>query len=235
MNVNKTHRLKKCGYCRGKDGKPKDSYATFQSAFDTAEFVEKERGIYLTVYKCPHGNGWHLTKDDTSTEIIDKKELLFQRNDIPTDSPDGSWEYIKSEFDENNDLYNNKIDNIIKIKNKKNPIVKIEYGKGINNLILAGKVMEIIKDINIEKIFKIDVQNILYAKQIKNILDGTVDQITVYKENEKNSQLESYTVLLKRELLKKHGIKKGDHIKLSIIGKTINKINRWCCDKILMG
>jgi len=233
ISVNETRHFKKCKHCRGKDGKQKDIYVTFQSAFDTAEFIEKDRGIYLNVYKCPHGNGWHLTSNDASSEILDRKEMLFQKNEIPTISPDGSWEYINDEFDGNNELIENKINNI-KIdkrnkRSKKNPIVKIEYKPDIKNMILTGKVMEVVKDIDIEKIFNINFQNIIFAKQIKNILDGAVDQITVYKENEKKGQIESYTVLLKRELIKKHGIKKGNDINLNISGITINKINRWCC------
>ena len=235
-NANEMFHINKCEYCRGKDGKQKDIYATFQSAFDTAKFVEKERGIYLNVYECPYGNGWHLTKNDTSSEIFKRKEILFQRNDIPINSPDGSWEFIKSEPDGNNELNDNEIDNIIVDKiNKefqKNPIVKIECRQDVKNLILIGKVMEIIENINIEKVFNINIQNIFCEKLIKNILDGIVDQITVYKENEDNGQLESYTVLLKRELIKKNSIEKGNYIKLNIVVKTINSINRWCCDKI---
>jgi hypothetical protein len=44
-NTDKTLRLSKCVHCRKQDGKGKDTYATFQMAFDTAKFVEENRGI----------------------------------------------------------------------------------------------------------------------------------------------------------------------------------------------
>lgn len=236
INVNEMRRLNKCKHCRGKDGKQKDIYVTLQSALDTMEFVKENRGIYLNVYECPHGNGWHLTKNDASPEILERKEILFQKNNIPVNSLDGSWEFIKSDFEENNKFIN-KIDNIKVDKNnkgyKKNPIVKIEYKQDIKNLMLTGKVMEIIRDVDIERKFNINVQNIFFAKEIKNILDGMVDQITVYKENKNNDQIESYTVLLKRELIKKYGIKKGNDVKLNIIGKTINNVNVWCMPYVI--
>jgi len=106
--------LKKCKHCHGKDGKQKDVYETFQSALDTASHIEKTRGIYLTVYKCPLGNGWHLTSNDSSYENYEK-ETLFHSNEIPIASYDGSWEYINGESDDNNEL----VGNIIKITRKK--------------------------------------------------------------------------------------------------------------------
>jgi hypothetical protein len=226
--------LQKCEYCRGKDGKQKDIYVSFQLAFDTAKFVEEVRGIFLNVYKCPYGNGWHLTKNNASFEILERKETLFQNNDIPLDSPDGSWEYIRDGLDENNELIESEFDNIIidKKECQQKPIIKIEFKKENEKKVLIGKVMEIIENINIEKIFNINTQNIFCANLIKNILDGIINQITIYSENEENGQLESYTILLKKELLKNNKIKKGNIIKLNLLGKTINKINRWYCDKI---
>ena len=106
--------MKKCKHCHGKDGKQKDVYETFQSALDTASHIEKTRGIYLTVYKCPLGNGWHLTSNDSSYENYEK-ETLFHSNEIPIASYDGSWEYINGESDDNNEL----VGNIIKITRKK--------------------------------------------------------------------------------------------------------------------
>jgi len=100
--------LKKCKHCRGKDGKQKDIYETFQSAMDTANHIEKSRGTYLNVYKCPLGSGWHLTSNET-------EEPLFHSNEIPVTSSDGSWEYINNESDDNSEF----IGNIIKISKKK--------------------------------------------------------------------------------------------------------------------
>jgi hypothetical protein len=117
-NGNKTLRLSKCVHCRGQDGKGKDTYATFQMAFDTAKFVEENRGIYLTVYKCPHSNGWHLTKSDASSEITGRKETLFQNNDIPLKSSDGSWEYYSDEPDEDAEYEKQSIRKLVRIKKK---------------------------------------------------------------------------------------------------------------------
>jgi hypothetical protein len=233
MRNRTVRRLKGCKYCHGKDGKKKDVYVTFQSAFDTAKFIEEERGIYLSVYKCFHGNGWHLTKDNASSEINERKDALFQNNDIPINSHDGTWEYIKNSPDEDSYLNENEFEEKIKKhKPKKNPIIKIECKQEKSNLIITGKIMNIIMDVNIEKIFNINTQNIFCAKLIKNILDGIVDQITLYVENEEQNQFESYTILLKRELVK-NNIKKGNIVKLNILGIKMNNIYKWCCNKIL--
>jgi hypothetical protein len=236
-NGNKILYLRKCVYCRGKDGKEKDIYETFQIAFDTAKFIEEDRGIYLNVYKCPHNNGWHLTKSNASSEIIERKKNLFQNNDIPLISSDGSWEYYKDEHYENIKSYENDSKQTLIYVNKEKkhsiPIIKIECNQETNNIILFGKIMEVIKNVDIEKIFNINIQNTFCANIIKNILDDIIDQITIYVKNTKSNQLESYTILIKRELIKNNKISKGKTIKLSIVGKTINKINRWCCNKIM--
>ncbi len=39
----------------------KRSYATEDGAERRAAILEKERGVYLRVYSCPYGDGWHLT------------------------------------------------------------------------------------------------------------------------------------------------------------------------------
>jgi len=54
----------KCKFCKGQDGLEKTVYKTKQEAADTALLIEKEKQVYLKAYKCPHGNGWHLTKVD---------------------------------------------------------------------------------------------------------------------------------------------------------------------------
>lgn len=50
---------KKCS-CKGKDGQAKKLYSTQKEALDVANFQSAEIG--LTVYPCPSGLGWHLTK-----------------------------------------------------------------------------------------------------------------------------------------------------------------------------
>lgn len=51
-----------CGQCKDRNGKPKESYETKQGATKRARILQKEQGVSLSVYECPHGNGWHLTK-----------------------------------------------------------------------------------------------------------------------------------------------------------------------------
>ncbi len=218
--------LRKCKYCRGKDGKEKDVYEDSQSARDMANFIEKDRGIYLSVYKCPHDNGWHLTKNNAVSANTDRKETLFSSNDIPLKSFDGLWEYCGNEdvFEEETIIRGKK-------PRQKKPIVKIECKQAAQKTV-TGKIMEITKNIDIEKLFKINVFSIFYAGVLKNSLDGIIDQITVYVENKANAQLESYTILVKRELMNKNKINKGNLITLNVIGKTINNSSRWYCNEI---
>jgi hypothetical protein len=231
-NIDYMPHLRKCEYCRGKDGKEKDVYETFQSAFDTAKYIEEYRKIFLNVYQCPHGNGWHLTKNNASSDIIERKEILFQNNNIPLKSSDGSWEYIKDMTNEIEEKEYNE-GNIIKNRNTRKdiPIKKIECQSELTIKELSGKIMEFIKNVSIEKIFKINLQNVFCAHMIKNILEGVVNQITIYVEN--NNQFESYTILIMDRLLENNKIVRGNEIKLNIIGKSINGINMWCCNKVI--
>lgn len=224
--------LQKCDYCTGKDGKPKDIYENFQLAFDTAKFIEEDRGIYLNVYKCPHGNGWHLSKNNASSEIIERKETLFQNNDIPLSSLDGTWEFIKEEGAD--EFINNNYTEIA-VKNNAHysiPIIKVECESIDKNIKLSGEVMEIVKNVNIEKAFGLNLQNIFCTSLVKNILDGIVNQITIYVENKEKNHLESYTLLVKNDLLNIKTIKRGDTLKIDITSKLINKIKVWCCNKV---
>ncbi len=52
-----------CPYCRGADGTPKESYVNEQDAMRRAAILREEQGIVLRAYPCPHGQGWHLTKN----------------------------------------------------------------------------------------------------------------------------------------------------------------------------
>jgi hypothetical protein len=219
----------KCEYCRGQDGRKKDIYETFQSAFDTAKFIEEDKGIFLDVYECPCGKGWHLTKSYEYSEIIERKETIFQKNDIPLKSTSGSWEYIRDETSKENGKNDTKTTIVRQKTSWDKPILKRECNAE-KDKIISGKVMEIVKNANIEKIFRINLQNAFCASMIKNILDGIIDQITVYVESD---QLESYTILLKNELLKNNRIKKGEQIKVHIVGTSINNISMWRCCKIL--
>ena len=53
---------KKCAFCAGGDGQPKDAYGSEQDAKRRAAIIRKESGVSLRVYACQYGNGWHLTK-----------------------------------------------------------------------------------------------------------------------------------------------------------------------------
>ena len=99
-NIDLMQHLRKCGYCRGKDGKPKDIYETFQLAVDTVKHIKENRGIFLNIYKCPQNNGWHLTKNNANSEFVEGKEALFQNNIFLLKSPNGFWEYIEDYVEE---------------------------------------------------------------------------------------------------------------------------------------
>ena len=51
-----------CDYCVGRDREPKIAYETHDDAERRAEILAQERGVWLKVYECPNGGGWHLTK-----------------------------------------------------------------------------------------------------------------------------------------------------------------------------
>jgi len=53
---------KKCPFCTDTQGKAKDSYLSQKQATLRANILLRENGKNLSVYRCPHGNGWHLTK-----------------------------------------------------------------------------------------------------------------------------------------------------------------------------
>ena len=49
----------------------KNSYETKKGAERRAKIGEAERGVLLNVYRCPKGNGWHLTsKVDDSEKLV---------------------------------------------------------------------------------------------------------------------------------------------------------------------
>lgn len=50
--------------CLDSHGKSKRLYATREDAEKARTGSEAARGIALTVYECPEGGGWHLTKRD---------------------------------------------------------------------------------------------------------------------------------------------------------------------------
>ena len=52
----------KCHKCTGSDGKRKALYDTEVAADNRVAILLKEKGVDLTVYKCPYNRGWHLSK-----------------------------------------------------------------------------------------------------------------------------------------------------------------------------
>ena len=53
---------RKCDWCTGSDGIPKDTYRNRKEALRRADIIYEEHGVELKVYECPRGEGWHLTK-----------------------------------------------------------------------------------------------------------------------------------------------------------------------------
>ena len=53
---------RQCMFCTDRALFLKDIYSTREEAQRTAEHLRKEKKVMLLPYKCPHGNGWHLTK-----------------------------------------------------------------------------------------------------------------------------------------------------------------------------
>lgn len=50
-----------CPYCRDRQGQSKQLYNTEDDARRRGNIIERERGVFIKVYSCPHTNGWHLT------------------------------------------------------------------------------------------------------------------------------------------------------------------------------
>ena len=52
-----------CRFCKGANGKPKESYRSRRDAQRRADILREEQGVSLTVYQCEHSDAWHLTRD----------------------------------------------------------------------------------------------------------------------------------------------------------------------------
>jgi hypothetical protein len=226
--------LKKCEYCKGKDGKNKDIYETLEYAMDTIEHLEKERNIYLNPYLCPHGNGYHLTKNNADTEIKERKDRILQNNNIPLKSSNQSnisWEYEKQDEEEITEKSIIKTEKIY--VQKEDPIKKILPDKNIGVNILEGKVIEIIDKIDIGKHFNLNTENQIAVSLLKDLLKDTINQITIYTKTENSSIQNSYTIFIEREILKQNKITKGERIKINLKYKIINNVKIWYSNKII--
>jgi hypothetical protein len=222
-------RLGKCECCKGKNGEKKDSYETIQSAIDAARFIEKERGVYLSPYKCPHGNGWHLTSNNATCGIAERQKEIFIDNDIPVKSPDDNgiaWEYISRE---KMPLENN-CEDAVQIKKECKtapPIIRIECENENQTITIAGKVMEIYEQINLEKYFGINFDNAFSAAMAKEFLNREINQITVYVEKPETGQMESYTLFMEKNTMTRNKIMPGCMAHLELKAKIINNIKAW--------
>jgi hypothetical protein len=51
-----------CSFCTGSSGEAKALYRSRRDAARRAQIIGDERGLRLKVYRCPHHQGWHLTR-----------------------------------------------------------------------------------------------------------------------------------------------------------------------------
>lgn len=226
--------LKKCEFCKGKDGKEKDIYETLQSAIETAKFLEVEREVYLNPYACPFGNGYHLTKNNASSKITERQETIFKNNDIPVSGK--SWEFISAENSEKKEEiieYFTNRNNATQVNNNKDiPIKKIVPDMNKDKIKISGIVMEIVNKIDIGKIFNLDLDNLFCFSLIKDFYNPEMCQMTIFVDDAITNQINSYTILIKKEMLEKNHIKKNNYVQLNIMQKSINAINIWYCEKL---
>lgn len=55
------HAVSQSCSCTDSLGQPKNLYETIEDAETAKNLCFKDRGIYLNIYPCPAGNGFHLT------------------------------------------------------------------------------------------------------------------------------------------------------------------------------
>ena len=60
----------RCAVCRSPDRKLKPAYKTETDARIRAELLRREQGVFLSVYECEHGYGWHLTNTDYLSSLF---------------------------------------------------------------------------------------------------------------------------------------------------------------------
>jgi hypothetical protein len=223
-----------CPLCKGGDGNNKEIYGTREDALRAAEHIGRERGVRLKVYRCAHGNGWHLTKGNNDYGINGGSADMPQNDCFPRSSAYNSR--VKWEFVEDDDAICGvetvsalRLRSLPEPPNKK-PVTKIECGTGSGGISFNGIVAEIVKTVSIEKIFKINLDNPIPASLAKVFLDDEHQQMTVHVKS--GGQVKSYTVLVKKALLQKHHIKTGDGVSVYAAVKRINSRSVWHCVSI---
>ncbi|MDR2444684.1 MAG: hypothetical protein LBD44_01935 [Spirochaetaceae bacterium] len=228
---------KLCPYCNGSGGDRKEVYDSPEDAISTAEYIKKERGTLLKVYKCPYETGWHLTKDNEADGTENRKQKILRDNGIPLSSRYDSrvkWEYVEEDHDRSG-AYSEEAASQRPHKSQRGGtdknIKRIEPREKDKNIPLEGRVAEIVKKISIERIFKIDPDNLFSANLAKDFMDGEYQQITVHADSGGGLIL-SYTVLVKKSLIQKYKIKKNDTVKIVVSGKRVNNKTVWRCEGI---
>ncbi|MDR1149203.1 MAG: hypothetical protein LBK66_11285, partial [Spirochaetaceae bacterium] len=216
-----------CVYCKGGDGSAKEIYASKEEALRRAEYIREERGTALKAYPCPKSSGWHLTKDSTDADEDD----YTAGASVYTGKI--SWEYTWDGAEKSVSQRGSTGGAVTAARKPayKKPIVKIESKAG-KSVTLSGKISELIKGVNIEKIeklFNIKLDNPFSAHIAKDFIDGEYYQITVFTEDSGTDKIKSWTALLKKPEIK---ITKDDNVKITLIGKTINRKNIWHCVNI---
>jgi hypothetical protein len=217
--------VKLCVYCKGGDGTAKEIYANKEEALRRAEYIKGERGTALKAYPCPKSSGWHLTKDSTEA---DEDDYIAR---APVYTGKISWEYYTWDGAEKSAPQRGPAGGAgygVRKPAYKKPIVKIE-GKAGKSVTLSGKILELIKGVDIEKLFNIKLENPFSAHIAKDFVDGEYYQITVFTEDDGTDKIKSWTALLKKPEIK---IAKDDSVKITLTGKNINRKNIWHCVSI---
>jgi hypothetical protein len=220
----------KCEYCRGQDGEEKDIYATRRAAGEMARRFEQEHDILLAVYPCPRGNGFHLTRDRDTPQDIPRKSTGAL-----------SWEYVGPEAASGMGRDTPPVKPPLS-KKQDRPIRKVAGGNTTREREITGTVMEIIENIDVEKLFQINRDNVFALHFLQPYLTGGITQITLYSKQgasgpgergqDGKPAIQSYTALLPTAGIPKK-LRKGQQLTLRAIGKTINQVNRWVCTKIV--
>ncbi|MDR1362543.1 MAG: hypothetical protein LBJ35_00630 [Spirochaetaceae bacterium] len=204
-----------CHACKSSDGIPKEIYETAETARRRAEHIKKERGIALKAYSCPSGCGWHLTKDMEAGEDDYIPRAPVCAGKVPWEYDSGGRDSVESAAQKGAAGVRRKVE-------YKKPIVKVE-GKTGKSVTLRGRVSELIKNIDIEKLFGVSLDNPFSAYSVKDFAGGEHCQITVFTEDGAN-QIKSWTALVK-----KTDVTKGDSVTVTLTGKKINGKKVWHC------
>jgi hypothetical protein len=221
-------RGEKCSHCHGRNGEAKDTYKTQEDAENAARYIGNAHRVSLKAYPCPHGEGWHLTKDEADDAGFGGSGAPFADQDIPRKSSNTggvSWEYETSSeppLDKSSALQRPPV------KKKQPPIIKIECKTGSEEITLNGKIMEVIENIDAAAYFGVNGNNPFAAGMIKDMLNKPLLQITIHAAV-RTGQTGSCTILIDQALFKQNNMKKGGAVSLAIKGRIVNGKKAWYC------